>query len=59
MDSVLGQHHLETSDPRTLDIPVTGDGHPGHPCNTYPRHQSLEYIETKTWRLELGEIAAN
>jgi ABC-type multidrug transport system fused ATPase/permease subunit len=34
-------------------------GHYAELYNTYFRHQSLEYIETKTWRLELGEVAAD
>jgi ATP-binding cassette subfamily B protein len=35
------------------------DGHYADLYNTYFRHQSLEYIETKTWRLELGEVATD
>jgi hypothetical protein len=27
--------------------------------STYRRHQSLEYIEAKSWRLELGDVAAD
>jgi ABC-type multidrug transport system fused ATPase/permease subunit len=34
-------------------------GHYADLYNTYFRHQSLEYIETKTWRLELGDVAAD
>jgi len=35
------------------------EGHYADLYNTYFRHQSLEYIETKTWRLELGEVTAD
>jgi ATP-binding cassette subfamily B protein len=34
-------------------------GHYAELYNTYFRHQSLEYIEAKSWRLELGDVAAN
>jgi ABC-type multidrug transport system fused ATPase/permease subunit len=35
------------------------EGHYADLYNTYFRHQSLEYIEAKTWRLELGEVEAD
>ncbi|HSG17404.1 MAG TPA: ABC transporter ATP-binding protein [Anaerolineae bacterium] len=34
-------------------------GHYAELYNTYFRHQSLEYIEAKSWRLELGDVAAD
>jgi ATP-binding cassette subfamily B protein len=34
-------------------------GHYADLYNTYFRHQSLEYIEAKSWRLELGDVAAD
>jgi len=34
-------------------------GHYAELYNTYFRHQSLEYIEAKSWRLELGDVKAD
>ncbi|MFN2222161.1 MAG: ABC transporter ATP-binding protein [Candidatus Promineifilaceae bacterium] len=34
-------------------------GHYAELYNTYFRHQSLEYIEAKSWRLESGDVAAD
>jgi ATP-binding cassette subfamily B protein len=34
-------------------------GHYAELYNTYFRHQSLDYIEAKSWRLELGDVAAD
>jgi len=34
-------------------------GHYAELYNTYFRHQSLEYIEAKSWRLELGDVTAD
>jgi ATP-binding cassette subfamily B protein len=34
-------------------------GHYAELYNTYFRHQSLEYIEAKSWRLELGDVPAD
>jgi ABC-type multidrug transport system fused ATPase/permease subunit len=34
-------------------------GHYAELYNTYFRHQSLEYIEAKSWQLETGDVAAD
>ena len=34
-------------------------GHYAELYNTYFRHQSLEYIEARSWRSELGDVAAD
>jgi len=34
-------------------------GHYAELYNTTFRHQSLEVIEAKSWRLELGDVAAD
>jgi hypothetical protein len=38
---------------------MAGSGRYADLYNTYFRHQSLGYIETKSWRLELGDVAAD
>ena len=35
------------------------DGHYDPYYNSYRCYQSLEYIEAKSWRLELGDVAAD
>ena len=43
----------------THDSLLEHSGHYAELYNTYFRHQSLEYIEAKSWRLELGDVAAD
>jgi ABC-type multidrug transport system fused ATPase/permease subunit len=38
---------------------MASSGHYAELYNTYFRHQSLDYIEAKSWRLELGDVAAD
>jgi ABC-type multidrug transport system fused ATPase/permease subunit len=41
------------------DSLIAQSGHYAELYNTYFRHQSLEYIEARSWQLELGDIAAD
>jgi len=41
------------------DALMVRGGHYAELYNTYFRHQSLEYIEAKSWKFELGAVAAD
>jgi ABC-type multidrug transport system fused ATPase/permease subunit len=43
----------------THDSLMSQSGHYAELYNTYFRHQSLEYIEARSWQSELGEVAAD
>jgi ABC-type multidrug transport system fused ATPase/permease subunit len=58
-DRIIVMKEGEIIEQGTHDGLLAQQGHYADLYNTYFRHQSLEYIETKIWRLELGEVAAD
>jgi ABC-type multidrug transport system fused ATPase/permease subunit len=58
-DRIIVMENGEIIEEGTHDSLLAQEGHYAELYNTYFRHQSLEYIEAKTWRLELGEVSAD
>ena len=58
-DRIIVMEQGEIIEEGTHDTLMSQGGHYSELYNTYFRHQSLEYIEAKSWGLELGDVAAD